>query len=363
MQADLETNGTSFPANIRQMGAVDEELRIYMEDYVHTYLYQYARSSATGEKLAVLMGKNLVIDGHETVFVSGVVQARYTEKLKGMETITKKSWKQIGEDIEKYFPDLNVVGWMHSRPSFGAFVTSRDEAYHKKVFGTDRKLFFVVDPIDRTDRFYVLNENRSALKGVRGYFIYYDKNAEMQEYMLQNSLVHPKIKTVEENEEHMDAADKIRMVLNGKQRETSVKTRHKYAAFTVVSAMLCIICVLMSLSIVNSASRINRLENEVVSVKQSVRKNEEKTEALHNDIVSNPVITVMAAENADEKEEEGKEKEEKEKQKIYTVREGDTLAEICRFFYGSTDKLDEIIELNGIVHPDLIFYGTTIVLP
>ena len=84
MQTDLETNGTGtvFPTNIRQMGTADDGLRIYMEDYVHTYLYQYARSSANGEKLAVLMGKHLVVDGKDTVFISGVVQAKFTEKLR-----------------------------------------------------------------------------------------------------------------------------------------------------------------------------------------------------------------------------------------------------------------------------------------
>ena len=180
---------------------VEDMIRLLcMEDYVHTYLYQYARSGATGEKLAVLMGKQLVLDGKETVFISGVVQARFTEKLKGMETITGQSWKYISEEIEKYFAGLEVVGWMHSRPSFGAFVTSRDEAYHKKVFGGKNQVFFVVDPADRQDRFYVLNENKTALRPVKGYFVYYDKNTQMQEYMLQNSLVHPK-NAVDEDED------------------------------------------------------------------------------------------------------------------------------------------------------------------
>lgn len=61
-------------------------------------------------------------------------------------------------------------------------------------------MFFVVDPTDRLDRFYVLNENGSALRPVKGYFVYYDKNVQMQEYMLANSLVHPKDRG-EDNEE------------------------------------------------------------------------------------------------------------------------------------------------------------------
>lgn len=365
MQTDLETNGTGtvFPTNVRQMGTADDGLRIYMEDYVHTYLYQYARSSATGEKLAVLMGKHLMIDGKNTVFISGVIQARFTEKLKGMETITGQSWKYISEEIEKYFPDLEIVGWMHSRPSFGAFVTSRDEAYHKKVFGGKDQVFFVVDPVDRQDRFYVLNENSTALRPVKGYFVYYEKNVQMQEYMLANSLVQPKNTADDEEDEktneHMDAAGKIRSVLMNKNVEKVKRVKHKYAAFTLVSAALCMMCVLMSLSIVKSVSRINRLETEVVTVKQTMEKQKEETEALAEDVSNySPVITVMAAENNTSNE-----KEKEEEKKTYTIKEGDTLAEICKLFYGDDSRLEEIIAVNNITDPDVIYYGTEIILP
>ena len=97
MQTDFEHEDINavLPGNVKQMGAPDDELRIYMEDYVHTYLYQYSRSSVNGEKLAVLMGQSIVINGQNTIFISGVIQARFTEKIKGVETITNQSWKYI----------------------------------------------------------------------------------------------------------------------------------------------------------------------------------------------------------------------------------------------------------------------------
>ncbi|MCD8037071.1 MAG: LysM peptidoglycan-binding domain-containing protein [Clostridiales bacterium] len=362
MQTDFQSNGTAFPTNVRQMGSADDGLKIYMEDYVHTYLYQYARSSATGEKLAVLMGKTIVIDGQKTVFISGVVQARYTEKLKGMETITNQSWKYISEDIEKYFSDLSIVGWMHSRASFGAFVTSRDEAYHKKVFQGDSQVFFVVDPEDRLDRFYVLNEAASALRPVKGYFVYYDKNVQMQEYMLANSLVQPKNSGMDMDEEekeaaHMDAAAKIRAVLLNKNIEKVKKVKFKYAAFTCVSAVMCLICVFMSMSLATSVSRIDKLEDEVVTVKQTVAEQREETLALAKDVSNySPVITVMAAEN-------NSGKEDSDEKRTYTIKEGDTLAGICRLFYGDDSRLEEIMAMNNITNPDVIYYGKELQLP
>ena len=142
MQTDIETNATAFPTNVRQMGSADDGLRIYMEDYVHTYLYQYARSSATGEKLAVLMGRTEVIDGQKTIFISGVVQAKFTEKLKGNGDDNKPKLEVYRRGDRKIFRRFgNCRMDAFSTVLWGVCSLKRDEAYHKKVFNGDSKVF------------------------------------------------------------------------------------------------------------------------------------------------------------------------------------------------------------------------------
>ena len=47
----------------------------------------------------------------------------------------------------------------------------------------------------------------------------------------------------------------------------------------------------------------------------------------------------------------------------YTVKAGDTLATVCRMYYGNLDMLDKICILNNIEDPDRILPGQKIVLP
>lgn len=42
-------------------------------------------------------------------------------------------------------------------------------------------------------------------------------------------------------------------------------------------------------------------------------------------------------------------------QAVYTVKFGDTLADICNRYYGSTDRLQELCDLNGIMNPQRDF--------
>lgn len=48
---------------------------------------------------------------------------------------------------------------------------------------------------------------------------------------------------------------------------------------------------------------------------------------------------------------------------LYTIVKGDTLISICRAKYGSMDRIQEICELNQISNPDSIAVGQTILLP
>ena len=50
-------------------------------------------------------------------------------------------------------------------------------------------------------------------------------------------------------------------------------------------------------------------------------------------------------------------------QATYTIREGDTLADICSKYYGSFDKLELICNANGITDANQILPGQEIVLP
>ena len=93
-------------------------------------------------------------------------------------------------------------------------------------------------------------------------------------------------------------------------------------------------------------------------MKQTVQEQKEETKALAEDVSNySPVITVMAAENSNKTDNKEEEK------KTYTIKEGDTLAGICRLFYGDDSKLEELIAINNISNPDVIYYGNEIILP
>lgn len=65
----------------------------------------------------------------------------------------------------------------------------------------------------------------------------------------------------------------------------------------------------------------------------------------------------------DTAESESSEAASRQLQASYVIREGDTLANICKKYYGSLEHLDEICEANEITDANVILPGQKIVLP
>ncbi len=178
-----------FPTNIKQIGTIESGLRIYVEDYVCLYLQQYANSSDYDEKLGILVGKHLTIDNQSVIFISGAILGKYCIMEDDIMQFTDKSFDYIVEQMNLHFNDLEIVGWMQSQPGYGTFLNHKYENYHMDNFRKPYQVLFVMDPVEKLNSFYYYNETMDKLRENPGYFIYYEKNPQMHEYMIKNRIV------------------------------------------------------------------------------------------------------------------------------------------------------------------------------
>lgn len=72
----------TLPKNIRQMGKLGETYKIYVEDFVYTYVHRTLREEQEKEKkdfvAAVLLGRRFSRAGQEYIFISGAQQVDFT---------------------------------------------------------------------------------------------------------------------------------------------------------------------------------------------------------------------------------------------------------------------------------------------
>jgi LysM repeat protein len=383
----IEMDQFELPANIKQIGSIGEGLRIYVEDYVCSYLYTYAEAGGYQERIALLVGRYLIIDNQPILFINGAIQGRYAEVRNGLTLFTERSMDYAQSCIDQYFPGMKIVGWMQSQPSYGVYLNSGYIDVHINRFRKKFQVMFVMDPIEKTNAFYTYTKSGMTLEEAKGYFIYYDKNESMHEYIVQNKMSDNPENAVMLASETSLPPDHAPMV-------ESIRTRSLSKAYTKDSheqkrvlnllvglcAVLFIVSFIVGAGLIQSQDRLSAMEQQMRQLSSSYRNltmqlnRGDGTESAFAD--ENEASTLdddanEALENGSPSSQPATSPEPTAEQSTtlppipesYTILVGDTLNSISIRFYGTSDMVSRIMEFNGITDPNLIVTGSKIDLP
>jgi len=398
-----------------------------MEDYVCTFLQQYAESAGFEERLAFLVGRNMLIDGQEVLFIGGAIYGNHVEKYEGHLRFTEKSVDYAEEMMDEHFTGMEIVGWMQSQPSYGTYLNQYYGAYHLRQFRKPYQVLFVMDPLERTNTFYAANPVAitpvDRMAEVSGYFIYYEKNTNMHDYMLANksleytskppTMVEMKkaeyVKNDFEKEEvySFDDSDEYeetpeekirrRQAAKHKRKDKTIEQKRSTNLLAGLSAVLFVVTFVMGVGLIRSQDRIDRMENEMRQLTTAFRNqfvnesNNVVTAAFAEDLPSqeiaqtDPVYYQAEPEETSTQEEVSTPTPEPTPEaaavasvptapgeqtalvsplpETYVIQPGDSLFAISLYFFGTIGMVDAILELNGLEDPDHIVAGHTIVLP
>jgi proteasome lid subunit RPN8/RPN11 len=105
--------------------------------------------------------------------VLGVIPALEAEGLRASVTFTQEAWAIIHRRLDEDFAGRQIVGWYHSHPGFGIFLSNADRFIHENFFSDHRQVAFVVDPQAGTEGLFhwdqgelvVLWEGRAGRRG------------------------------------------------------------------------------------------------------------------------------------------------------------------------------------------------------
>ena len=380
-----------FPKNVRQIGNVCDEPKIYVEDYVDTFFAQLSEKSekAKAPVGAFLVGDIQSGDDEDYVYIYGAIRM-HELKMSGNEyVIDEDTWKHAYEDCKQFFEDGEMLGWFVAHPGVPLTPDSSTIKFHKKSFPKKNTVFIMKDPIEKDETYYVHKMN--DLMAIGGHYTYYEKNPCMQNYMIasrkKNGAVSPE--TVEDR-----AAQDFRDLV--RKRGERQKRRKAGGLMYVASASLVLILIIMGVSMVNSFDRMKSVQStlealadtsDTVETRETsgsvtaVTSEEQTGDGLVSDDQGAPGEDGQTdesgtdssggnesaeASDASAAEESGQASlsaSQNGSDGVYIVEEGDTLAIISRKMYGDVDHVDAICRMNGIADGNLIYVGQKLLLP
>ena len=408
-----------IPKNVRQIGNVSDSPKIYVEDYVDTFLTQLCEKYEKSGSIpigAFLVGDIQEGGEEDYIYIYGAIQM-HELKMSGNDYIIDDStWKQAFEDCKQYFEDGEMLGWAVVQSGVPLIPDSETVKLHKKSFPKKNTVFVMKDPVEKDEVYFVHKMN--DLMEIGGHYTYYEKNPCMQNYMIstrKKNGVYPS-ETVEDR-----AAKDFRNLV----RARGERQRQKRAGSLMyaVSACLVLIVIVMGVSMLNSFERMNSVQSTLETLAG-------RTDSVETQETSGMVTAVteeeQAGDGSDESSDqsagaeqmEGEETLESEDEDagesddnsgekndgedsdnnaasqeqaggtadadkntgndsnagagsssengsdgIYVVEKGDTLAIISRKMYGDVSHVDAIFRMNGIENGNLIYEGQKLLLP
>lgn len=414
---DGET-GWNLPKNIRQIGLAGENYRIYIEDYVYTFLHRAAQAKCQQEEdsgiLAVFLGENRWQSGTGYTFIRGALLVDAGEITEEHIEITQNMWQKIHEEQEKYFEGQEIVGWFLARQSLPMVVSELIGKVHRNQFGGE-KILMLMDTAEQEEAFFRYENN--FLVRQSGYYIYYEKNIQMQNYMLEKN---PEIQEESQETVQDDAVRAFRSLIQKKKKEEPEETEEKTSVFSYAATA----CIVLALAVVGVRFYRNyqvgqNIEGETRTASADIMQETEITQipaasvqqvtpTSWAELTESPKITptaeptliptvTISAEEAQIYKEESdtrkaqrriQQKKQNEEESTgqdnsgqassdqdsettsamqtrgsYTIRPGDTLYQISIENYGTMDKVADICRANGISENEIIYPGQIIVLP
>lgn len=361
------------PKNIKQIGEVSSDKKIYIEDYAFTYINSIAYNNPSDSQAGVLLGENQTDGDEKCVFIKGIIKAKLGTEVEEKGVYFNESvWNGIYSDVEKYFPDLSVVGWFAAIPEVTPERMMKLKKIHLDNFAGTMKTFYLIDTVEKEENFY-LYEN-GELKKQKGYVCFYERNYEMQDYMLERR----------ERKSSEDGPDKVmKSIRNIIREKEELHEQKKNARFMYgVSTFMVIVILVIGINLMNNYQKMKKFDKSISSLMVQMSGNDTATQeevvpvnkleggvypteaettsqTAGTGAVSTENVTVTAAQPVEEQTVAATVNE----VKTYTVKAGDTIMGICKKYYGDTSKCNEVIAYNNIKDENFLYIGQQIKLP
>jgi proteasome lid subunit RPN8/RPN11 len=172
-QVNLRPDRNKHFAVVAYGSPENRDLPIFVDLDVLRDMEEHALSDTSVELGGVLLGGCYTDDdGRPYIVVTDSLRAQHYESTKGSFTFTHDTWSAITREREQFPEELAMVGWYHTHPDWGVFLSGMDMFICDNFFNKPLDLAYVIDPC-RGDRgmFQWTGNPQQRVRRTGGFFV------------------------------------------------------------------------------------------------------------------------------------------------------------------------------------------------
>jgi len=127
---------------VRKHSGKGPQPAVVVDGEVLRQIRQHARSCSKTEVCGVLIGS----EDKNSLTIEACISGANAAQAGTHVTFTQDTWAHIYQTKDAKYPDHRIVGWYHSHPGFGVFLSDHDTFIHKNFFSSPLQVAWVYDP-------------------------------------------------------------------------------------------------------------------------------------------------------------------------------------------------------------------------
>lgn len=261
-----ENRESKLPKNIKQIGQAEEGQKIYIEDYVMTYLKQMLEKEKQ-MRVSVLYGRKEMIEDELYWFVNGAIEAE-TDFFMHKTVLDEESWQKVNELAKRFFDGMSVLGWAVARPESTDSLQEQIIRTQKTFFRLDQKIYFEYITDENKEDIYLFEKGK--FRKQEGYYVYYDKNECMQNYMVS-------LRAIERHPEEFEADRAMKQIRENREEKRQLRSKKRTATFlTCFSMILVTTIMIIGVTMLNNYEKMESMEKVLTQISGKI----EQTNAM-----------------------------------------------------------------------------------
>lgn len=318
-----ENNDVQLPMNFITVGTVEnDDVKVYIKQGTYSALEKYSSEDTSHEVGTILIGDYSNALGKMNVIISDYIEAKYTDASASTLTFTHETWDYIHKEKDARFAEKKIVGWQHTHPNYGIFLSNYDVFIQENFFNVPFQVAYVIDPVQNIRGFFQWKNGH--IEKLKGFYIYDD---------IGNPIKIESTKAKDRDKKTESSSDK--------KKNNSV------------IVILCVIVALLTLLSLTLNSKLKDQIEKVDNLVSAVEEQEMKIGSLESKATEqNPTqeVTTVA--------------ESQISLVPYKVKSGDTLYSICKAHnIDYEENKNFILSINNIKNPDSIYAEQMIYVP
>lgn len=132
-------NKGNFPISI------EEEYRVNINEEAYANMKAHAETTVKVELCGILVGN--VFKDEKGIFlkIDAVIEGRDASSQGAQVTFTHQTWNHINDVMDKKYPNKQIVGWYHTHPGFGVFLSGMDLFIQENFFNQPYQVAIVLE--------------------------------------------------------------------------------------------------------------------------------------------------------------------------------------------------------------------------